>query len=296
MMSARTPVVIPIIVLALLETLLAACGGDDKALSITDRSAAKPAAEKAGTPGTTSGSALAAEAVRAEEAVFAYDDSSTYRDPFHSYLTEFEKKAEGATAEEIARAPTEAYDIGSFRVIGIITGTPVPKAMVIDPTGYGHVIRPGDRIGKQGGRVVAIYSNEVVIQAALPMQRETILYLNAPGQQQESYQVNVVESGIEAEAARQGAAQKLLRQLDLQQLLGGGAPSTAGAAAEGATGGAGPDARTGSHEGGSSAASKDLPAIPIVPLFPGYMVPATGGGMGTGLAPGSERSVPEAIP
>ena len=179
--------------LALLLLLPAGCGEDETRVSrsgrpVTDEGGA-PAAAKAAPVAAAASSSQADEAGGAEglesPTAFIHDEAPTYRDPFRSFLEEFEKRTEGPAGEEVPRTPTEEYDVNQFKVVGIITGTPVPKAMVVDPTGFGHVIRPGDRIGRQGGRVVAIYSNEVVVQSTTPTVEDTMLYLNAPGQAQE---------------------------------------------------------------------------------------------------------------
>ncbi|MEL6178027.1 MAG: hypothetical protein AAFS10_03695 [Myxococcota bacterium] len=52
-------------------------------------------------------------------------------------------------------------DLASMTLVGIVTGTAVPKAMFTDASGYGHIIVEGARVAD--GRVTDIRDNEVVI-------------------------------------------------------------------------------------------------------------------------------------
>jgi hypothetical protein len=60
--------------------------------------------------------------------------------------------------------PLEQYTLGQLSLIAVISETAVPKAMFIDPDGFGHVIKEGDRIGRAGGVITDIRDNEVDVQ------------------------------------------------------------------------------------------------------------------------------------
>ena len=60
--------------------------------------------------------------------------------------------------------PLEKYGIGSLELVAIISETAVPKAMFIDPEGFGHVVKEGDRIGRNSGKITDIRDNEVEIR------------------------------------------------------------------------------------------------------------------------------------
>lgn len=60
--------------------------------------------------------------------------------------------------------PLEQYSIGQLELVAVISETAVPKAMFIDPDGFGHVIKEGDRIGRSGGVITDIRDNEVDVQ------------------------------------------------------------------------------------------------------------------------------------
>ncbi|MEM1347809.1 MAG: pilus assembly protein PilP, partial [Myxococcota bacterium] len=60
--------------------------------------------------------------------------------------------------------PLEQFALGELSLAAIISEVVVPKAMFVDPQGFGHVVKEGDRIGRQGGIVVDIRDNEVDVR------------------------------------------------------------------------------------------------------------------------------------
>lgn len=65
---------------------------------------------------------------------------------------------EGRTLE-----PLEQFGLGQLNLAAIISEVAVPKAMFIDPKGFGHVVKEGDRIGSSGGVISDIRENEVEV-------------------------------------------------------------------------------------------------------------------------------------
>lgn len=59
--------------------------------------------------------------------------------------------------------PREAnlLDLNDMKLVGIVTGTAIPKAMFTDPDGFGHIITEGTRVFD--GRVTDIRDREVVV-------------------------------------------------------------------------------------------------------------------------------------
>jgi hypothetical protein len=82
------------------------------------------------------------------------------RDPFV-----FEPPKAEVEEESIERQlePLEGFDINQLKLVAVLTGTVVPKAMFLDPTSFGHIAKEEDRIGRDGGRIVDIRSNEVEV-------------------------------------------------------------------------------------------------------------------------------------
>lgn len=130
----------------------AACGDDDKAV----QDAVK------GTSGKTALAKAADQAVQTNMAPpFVYSPVGR-RDPFRSYLADLAEQ-QVAEAPSRKREETELYEIDQYRLTGLITGTAQPKAMVEDPTGRGHVLHIGSRMGKNDGRVTKITPVGIVV-------------------------------------------------------------------------------------------------------------------------------------
>lgn len=114
----------------------------------------------------------------AERVATAYTDddfveSDRNRDPFRSYSTEFKTKSVTDVQRRVVMATTA---IEEMRLIAIITGTPQPKAMLLDPLGVGYVVERGVYVGRPqviqatgsvsmtlNWRVDRIRENEVVL-------------------------------------------------------------------------------------------------------------------------------------
>jgi type IV pilus assembly protein PilP len=80
-----------------------------------------------------------------DETEFVENDKS--RDPFRSYARMFadELKGTGPTQLEVM---LPEYSIDELKLIGIVTRLEPARAMVVDPTGKGHVIKRGQFIGR----------------------------------------------------------------------------------------------------------------------------------------------------
>jgi type IV pilus assembly protein PilP len=59
--------------------------------------------------------------------------------------------------------PLQRFDLDQLKVIGIIWNVRKPKAMIIDPSGAGHVIGPQSRIGRNNGYVQEIREGEIIV-------------------------------------------------------------------------------------------------------------------------------------
>jgi len=83
-----------------------------------------------------------------------------FRDPFFSFLNWIEEK-------ELHQNNAEAlldFDVQSYKYVGIITGSGLPLALVEDPSGIGYTLKEGDLIGRNKGRVHAIYQNKIIVK------------------------------------------------------------------------------------------------------------------------------------
>lgn len=91
-------------------------------------------------------------------------DFSNKKDPFKPFAVV--KAAPSVSPESKRKAlqdalPIHSFDVGQFKLIGIVTGGKENKAMVTDPNGKGYVLRVGMTIGKSDGRITAITNNGV---------------------------------------------------------------------------------------------------------------------------------------
>jgi type IV pilus assembly protein PilP len=134
---------------ALLALALAACG--------EKREAQRPAAAPVAAP---KAAAAAPAAPRGPEAELAYS-SIGKRDPFKSFLADM-RTSSGPVVTR-CNTPLGRFEIDQLRLVAVITGMADPMAMVEAPTGVGYTLRKGACLGKNGGVIASIRSDEVVI-------------------------------------------------------------------------------------------------------------------------------------
>lgn len=135
-----------------------ACGCSDSG----EPEPASPAATGGAPRDAAQKSAAQQQNVPAEARAFSYSPVGR-RDPFRSYLTQVQERRDAQVRDHRHEA-TEDFDVAQFRLVGLITGTSQPKAMVDDPNGEAHVLHVGSRIGKNGGRVVSIGPRGLTVQ------------------------------------------------------------------------------------------------------------------------------------
>lgn len=131
-----------VVVLAAALFLVAAC----------DSKPAKPPAATAPTPAVAAGAADAGVADAAgppkidfQEAEFSENEKS--RDPFRTFAGMFVAEARGKVKSQ-REVMLEQYSVDELKLIGIVTGVDVPRAMLVDPTGKGHVVQRGQFLGR----------------------------------------------------------------------------------------------------------------------------------------------------
>lgn len=93
------------------------------------------------------------------------------RDPFRVYVEELQppKPPIAPTTEPVQEGPLSRYELDRYTLKAIITATALPKAMVTDPSGEGHIVRVNDIIGKERPfRLIRIKRNELVFKSLQP--------------------------------------------------------------------------------------------------------------------------------
>lgn len=170
-MLARRSTSVPLVCstwLLLSCALLGACGEEQRA---TSRGAGPvSAAPGAGGPG--------AVATKERDQLTYQDDdfveSPRRRDPFRTYTVTVSRAREPEALQRRVIMPATAVE--EMRLIAIVTGTPRPKAMLLDASSVGYVVERGDYLGRPklvqatgnvsmtiNWRVDRIRENEVVL-------------------------------------------------------------------------------------------------------------------------------------
>ncbi len=87
------------------------------------------------------------------------------RDPFKSFITT--RTAVPARAEQTPKikTPLQRYSLDQLKVVGIISGGKMRKALLEDDVGKGYVVSKGDFVGSEGGRIVAIKKDSIIIES-----------------------------------------------------------------------------------------------------------------------------------
>jgi len=87
---------------------------------------------------------------------------------FKSNLAQFAPRVEievdEEKAEEEPRTPLEYHDVDSYRLVLIMSGTAISKALLVDPKGKSFIATVGTKVGNRGGKVAAISATEVRIE------------------------------------------------------------------------------------------------------------------------------------
>jgi Tfp pilus assembly protein PilP len=66
--------------------------------------------------------------------------------------------------EEIPRGPLEQFPLSEYGIKSIMSGTAVPKAMVVDPKGEAYIIQKDTKMGDKGGIVESITQYMVIVK------------------------------------------------------------------------------------------------------------------------------------
>ncbi len=141
----------------LLMAFLVSLSGCGKEAPQTQKTVAKTSKAKVG----VKKQALQAKSPEADEveAKYVYDPAGR-RDPFLP-LAQIRKPV-SASGQPLT--PLQKFDLGQFRLIGVIIGRNEPMAMVMAPGGKAYVLKRGIKIGKNAGQVIDIREDAVVIE------------------------------------------------------------------------------------------------------------------------------------
>ena len=91
------------------------------------------------------------------------------RNPFRGFTDTILAEAllrEKTKAEETARdalLPEQMYGTKDYRIVGVITGTAIPKVYVIDPGGNRFMLQTNSYLGNKGGTIASIRRDGIVV-------------------------------------------------------------------------------------------------------------------------------------
>lgn len=133
------------VVATALVALAFASGCDDEVIIEKARPASSAAPQ--GTEAQAAASAAAAAVPpRRDIPETEFTETDRSRDPFRSFLGRF------AETTERRATPTDVilgeFAIDELKLVGIVTRITPARAMLVDPTGKGHVVHRGDFIGR----------------------------------------------------------------------------------------------------------------------------------------------------
>jgi len=125
----------------------AALGAACEETVVSTSSAPPPPSARGGAP---TASASASASVAAPRMVFREEDfveTEQSRDPFRSFAQLFaeESKLHAGPQREVL---IDRYPIDDLKLVGIVTGGAENRAMLVDPTGTGWIVRRGVYVGK----------------------------------------------------------------------------------------------------------------------------------------------------
>ncbi len=92
-------------------------------------------------------------------------DIAKLRDPFESYLQALEarRRARGARVRHRPLEPLEKFDLSALRLVAIYRRGETRVAMIQDPTGKGYIVKRGNHLGLNNGRIEKITDDTVYI-------------------------------------------------------------------------------------------------------------------------------------
>jgi len=140
--------------------LLCSCG-EDKPIQEHLAPKASGAPPAAAAPAGGGAPAPDASAGHHEFPEAEFTETERSRDPFRAYTNTFvqENKAQVRSQREVILSD---YAVDDLKLVGIVTRIDPARAMLVDPTGKGHVVHRGDFVGRAdvvqlGGQTGATY-------------------------------------------------------------------------------------------------------------------------------------------
>lgn len=93
-----------------------------------------------------------------------FTESTTNRDPFRSFMSEFKTAVAAPVIKEQRNVKLKRYALDEIKLVAVITGEIRAQAMFRDPKGLGVVVRRGELISESKARVKQISPGRVVVE------------------------------------------------------------------------------------------------------------------------------------
>ncbi len=129
---------------ALLSTLLLACG---TSTSPTQNQPPPPASARTSQQALLD-AGLPTPVKPGEIIENEFTESDRARDPFRNFASMFVEDNKGRHSGPQIQVLLNQYSIDELKLVGISTGGDYPRAMLVDPTTKGWVVKKGDYIGR----------------------------------------------------------------------------------------------------------------------------------------------------
>jgi type IV pilus assembly protein PilP len=134
-----------------LSLLVAACGSDppppEEQFGVGSASPGGSAAPASASGAPAAKSAPSGIPPRREFPEAEFTETERSRDPFRSYASKFAEESKGAVRSQRQVVLAE-FSVDDLKLIGIVTRITPSRAMLVDPTGRGHVVHRGDFVGR----------------------------------------------------------------------------------------------------------------------------------------------------
>jgi Tfp pilus assembly protein PilP len=119
---------------------------------------------KTAEPGSDSGDTAPPEPLQEAGELSVFRPKSE-RDPFKSFVTmRTAVPAPSAKAPRL-KTPLQRYSLDQLKVVGIIAGGKIRRALLEDDVGKGYVVSAGDAVGSEGGKITSIQKDRIIIES-----------------------------------------------------------------------------------------------------------------------------------
>ena len=106
------------------------------------------AGSQGGKPAAASSALPATQTVKVDYAESDFVESDRNRDPFRTYARLFAPDSSKRVTKNQRQVVVDRYSVEELRLVALVGSPDYPRAMVIDPSGRGWVLKRGDFLGR----------------------------------------------------------------------------------------------------------------------------------------------------